>query len=237
MRDRLTRTLLVLTFVTGMVDVVSFLALGQVFSAMQTGNVIFLGLGVADISGAPVAAPAVALCAFLVGGAGGALLTHRATPSPGRRLQLAMAAEIVLLAIAATIAALVDVDPGHLAAYTLIAILSIAMGLRNTIARGIGDPNLATTVLNLTLGAFVSSTPTGIASESELALRAAAIGAILAGAVTGALLLKTSLALAIATAAAVVVVAALSNRGAREASPRTASLGGPGGEHHDVREA
>jgi hypothetical protein len=35
MRDPLTRTLLILTFVTGIVDVVSFLALGNVFGACQ----------------------------------------------------------------------------------------------------------------------------------------------------------------------------------------------------------
>jgi uncharacterized membrane protein YoaK (UPF0700 family) len=212
MRDPLTRTLLILTFVTGIVDVVSFLALGQVFSAMQTGNVIFLGLGVVGEHGAPVLAPLVALCAFLVGGAVAAVLARAGTTAAGDRLRLAMAAEIGLLGGAAILAALADVHPGHLTAYILIAILSLAMGLRNTIARGIGDPNLATTVLNLTLSAFVSSTPTGIASESELSLRAAAIGAILAGAVAGALLLKASLALAIAAAAAVVVAAAVSRR-------------------------
>lgn len=75
MRDPLTRTLLVLTFVTGIVDAVSFLALGQVFAAMQTGNVIFLGLGFADISGAPLLAPLVALGAFLAGASAAALLT------------------------------------------------------------------------------------------------------------------------------------------------------------------
>jgi uncharacterized membrane protein YoaK (UPF0700 family) len=218
-RDSLTRTLLILTFVTGIVDVVSFLALGQVFSAMQTGNVIFLGLGVARVSGAPVLAPLVALCAFLAGGAAAALLTRTSTPAAENRLRIAMATEIVLLGVAALLAALVDVNPGDLTAYVLIAILSVAMGLRNTIARGIGDPNLATTVLNLTLSAFVSSTPTGIAAESELALRAAAIAAILGGAIAGALLLKVSLAVALAAAAAVVVVAAaVSSRGSRDTS-------------------
>jgi uncharacterized membrane protein YoaK (UPF0700 family) len=210
MRDPLTRTLLILTFVTGIVDVVSFLALGQVFAAMQTGNVIFLGLGIAGVSGAPVLAPSIALLAFLAGGAAAALLTRTATPGAAGRLRLAMTIEIVLIAVAALLAALVDVHAGRFTAYLLIAILSGAMGLRNTIARGIGDPNLATTVLNLTLGAFVSSTPTGIAAESELTLRAAAIGAILAGAIVGALLLKTSLALALAVAAAVVAVAFVS---------------------------
>jgi uncharacterized membrane protein YoaK (UPF0700 family) len=225
-RDPLTRTLLILTFVTGIVDVVSFLALGQVFSAMQTGNVIFLGLGVAGVSGAPVLAPLVALCAFLAGGTGAALLTRTSTLAAGNRLRIAMATEIVLLGVAALLAALVDVDPGDLTAYVLIAILSVAMGLRNTIARGIGDPNLATTVLNLTLSAFVCSTPTGIAAESELALRAAAIAAILGGAIAGALLLKVSLAVALAAAAAVVVAAAVSSRGSRDTSGPTPSESG-----------
>jgi uncharacterized membrane protein YoaK (UPF0700 family) len=223
MWDSLTRTLLALTFVTGIVDAVSFLALGQVFSAMQTGNVIFLGLGVAGVSGAPTLAPFVALVAFLAGGMAGALLARTPARGAGNRLEMAMAAEIVLLGAAALLAALADVHPGGLTAYVLIAFLSVAMGLRNTIARGIGDPNLATTVLNLTLSAFVSSTPTGIASEPELALRAVAIVAILAGAIAGALLLKVSVALAIATAAAVVVAAALSSRGSRDASTLTPS--------------
>jgi uncharacterized membrane protein YoaK (UPF0700 family) len=220
MRDPLTRTLLILTFVTGIVDVVSFLALGHVFAAMQTGNVIFLGLGMADVAGAPLVAPLIALLAFLGGGAAGALLARTATPIAGRRLELAMAVEMVLLGAAAVLAAISDVNPGGFIADVLIALLSLAMGLRNTIARGIGNPNLATTVLNLTLSAFVSSTPTGIASEGELALRAAAIAAILAGAIAGALLLKVSLAVTIAAAAAVVVAAAVSSRGSRGPSAR-----------------
>jgi uncharacterized membrane protein YoaK (UPF0700 family) len=211
MWDPLTRTLLVLTFVTGIVDAVCFIALGHVFAAMQTGNVIFLGLGVAGVSGAPVLAPLVALGAFLAGGSAAALLTRPADPASGSGLRLAMAGEIGLLGLAALLA----VDPGELTAYLLIAMLSVAMGLRNTVARRIGDPNLATTVLNLTLSAFVSHTPTGIASEGELGLRGAAIAAILAGAIAGALLLKVSLALAIAAAAAVVVAAHLGNRSDR----------------------
>jgi uncharacterized membrane protein YoaK (UPF0700 family) len=222
MRDPLTRTLLILTFVTGIVDAVSFLALGQVFAAMQTGNVIFLGLGIANASGAPVLAPLIALGAFVAGGSAAALLTRRTGPGADGGLRAAMAAEIALLGAAAVLASLLDVDPGRPSAYLLIAMLSLAMGLRNTVARGIGDPNLATTVLNLTLSAFVAPTPTGIASEGELVLRGVAIAAILAGAVAGALLLQVSLALAVAVAAAVVVAAAVSGREAG-ASPSPAS--------------
>ena len=212
MWDSLTRTLLALTFVTGILDAVSFLALGQVFAAMQTGNVIFLGLGIGDAPGAPLLAPLIALAAFLAGGLGAALLARPVSPGVAG-LRFALTAEVGLLAAAALLAALVEVEPKQASAYVLIALLSLAMGLRNTIARQLGDPNLATTVLNLTLTAFVSHTPTGFASQAEFAVRGAAIAAILAGAVSGALLLQGSLELAIAAAATIVLLVALSTRG------------------------
>jgi hypothetical protein len=133
------------------------------------------------VSGAPVLAPLVALGAFLAGGSIAALLTRPAGPASGNGLRPAMTGEIGLLGIAAVLAALADVDPGEPTAYLLLAMLSAAMGLRNTTARPIGDPNLATTVLNLTLSAFVSHIPTGIDSEGELALRGTAVASILAG--------------------------------------------------------
>ena len=43
----LTRTLLVLTFTTGLVDGVSYLGLGHVFTANMTGNIVLLGFGIA----------------------------------------------------------------------------------------------------------------------------------------------------------------------------------------------
>ena len=96
--------------------------------------------------------------------------------------------------------------------------LALAMGVRNTMVRGFGGPNLATTVLNLTLTAFSSPAPASIASGSDLGERAACLRcAILAGAVTGALLLKTSLALPLAVAAAITLLAGLAHLRARPA--------------------
>ena len=43
----LTRTLLALTFTTGLVDGVSYLGLGHVFTANMTGNIVLLGFGIA----------------------------------------------------------------------------------------------------------------------------------------------------------------------------------------------
>ncbi|HEX5712673.1 MAG TPA: YoaK family protein [Solirubrobacterales bacterium] len=223
----LRRTLLALTFVTGIVDAVTFLGLGQVFAAMQTGNVIFLGLGIAGTAGAPFLAPLVALTAFVAGGAAAALLARRDAAAGAQGMGAALALEVALLAGAAILAAVADVVPDELAAYALIALLALAMGLRNTVVRGFGGPNLATTVLNLTVTALTMHSPLGLASGSDLAERAAAFVAILAGAVTGALLVQTDLWLPIATAAAITLAAGLAHLRTRASSASAAAAEPP----------
>ena len=103
-----TRTLLILTFATGIVDAVCFVGLGQVFAAMQTGNVIFLGLGIGGADGAPLGAPLLALAAFLLGGLGAVVL---AAGREGAALRPMVAIEIVLLAAATLLALLTDPAP------------------------------------------------------------------------------------------------------------------------------
>ncbi len=212
MSESLTRTLLVLTFVTGIVDAVSFLALEQVFAAMQTGNVIFLGFGIGGAAGAPLVAPLIGLGAFFAGGAAAALAGGVATPE-GHGLRRALVVEVALLAAAAVFAAATDPSPEALSAYTLVAVLSFAMGLRNTMVKRAGSANLATTVLNLTLTPIATLPGSGVASGDDLAQRAAGLLALLAGAAAGALLLEASLVLPLAAAAALTLVAALLLRG------------------------
>ena len=48
---RLAVALLVLTFSTGLIDAVSFVGLGKVFTANMTGNVVFLGFAIAGVAG------------------------------------------------------------------------------------------------------------------------------------------------------------------------------------------
>lgn len=211
MSPALTRTLLALTFVTGIIDAVSFLALGQIFAAMQTGNVIFLGLGIAGAGGAPVLAPLVTIAAFVVGGGCAALLGRRLGALSGTGIAIALGIEVVLLATTAVLAAATEITPGELAAYVTVALLALTMGLRNTLVRGFGGPNLATTVLNLTVTALTTPAPLNLASNSDLGQRAAAFVALLAGAASGALLLKTSITLPLATAAAITLAAGLTH--------------------------
>src|SRR5215510_11656181 len=49
-----------LTVSSGAVDAISFLALGKVFTAFMTGNVAFLGMGIASHPGAPRTVSALA---------------------------------------------------------------------------------------------------------------------------------------------------------------------------------
>src|SRR5690349_21858580 len=59
--------LLGLTVLTGVVDAVSILALGRVFVANMTGNVVFIGFALAGAAGFSLAASLAALAGFLVG--------------------------------------------------------------------------------------------------------------------------------------------------------------------------
>ena len=65
--DPLPMVLVVLTVTTGLVDAVSVLGLGRVFTANMTGNVVFLGFAAAGVPGFSVARALVSLAGFVVG--------------------------------------------------------------------------------------------------------------------------------------------------------------------------
>lgn len=199
-RHPLTRTLLVLTLTTGVIDAACYLGLGRVFAANMTGNVVLLGFGIAGSSGLPVVAPLVSLLAFLagavVGGRMGAML-----PPKEAHLSRAMLIEVGLIALATAIALVFDITPDRFSGDLIIALLAFAMGVRNATVRRLKIADLSTTVLTMTL--------TGFAADSHLAggegrgnwRRAAAVVSMLVGAVVGGLLVKSHLALVLAAAA------------------------------------
>ena len=208
-RDPLARALLVLTFSTGLVDAVSYLGLGRVFTANMTGNIVLLGFGIAGSGGLPVVAPIVSLGAFLGGSAFGGGLAVRIGDRHAAHVTRALGIETGLILAAAIVAAVVDVEPSTFWGCAVIALLALGMGVRNATVRRLGVPDLTTTVLTMTL--------TGLAADSRVAggsgggsvRRIAAVLAMLLGAIAGALLLKISLALPLLAAAALALLAAL----------------------------
>jgi hypothetical protein len=129
--------LVVMTVVTGVVDAVSYLALGHVFVANMTGNVVFLGFALAGAGGLSVPASLVALAAFLCGAAAGGRIGAR---FGDRRFAHLRAANSVTATL-------------------LVAAMALAMGVQNAMARTLAVPDLTTTVLTLTL--------TGVAADSQ----------------------------------------------------------------------
>src|SRR5216684_4577385 len=75
----LANALLVMTAVTGLVDAVSFLSLGRVFTANMTGNIVFLAFATAHVSGLSIARSLTALLAFLMGAILGGRVMARAS--------------------------------------------------------------------------------------------------------------------------------------------------------------
>ena len=201
--------LLVLTMVTGVVDAVSFLKLGNVFVANMTGNVVFAGFAIAGVEAFWTPASVVAIAAFLAGAlAAGRLGIVMANPF--RHFTGATFIELVLVTMALAVSISAPHPDSEWVRYALIVLLALTMGVQNATARRLGIPNLTTTVLTLTL--------TGLAADSNLAGKTpqtsrglAAVGAMFLGAVLGGALISSSgvgAALALALALLVVVGAA-----------------------------
>jgi uncharacterized membrane protein YoaK (UPF0700 family) len=189
----------------------------------MTGNVVFAAFAVVGAPGFSLAASLFALAGFLVGAHGGGLLIVREGPDRGALLRAGSAAELVLAAIALVVAALSGcpgVSHGMImlsgespfgAAVTdaVAALLAIAMGVQNAVARRLAVPDLTTTVLTMTLTGVgtdlrASFTAGGGTARTALGRCLLAVAAMIIGAAAGA-----SLALRVSTVAALALATAL----------------------------
>jgi uncharacterized membrane protein YoaK (UPF0700 family) len=208
-RHPLTLALLALTFTTGVVDAVSYLGLGHVFSANMTGNIVLLGFGIAGAGGLPVVAPLVSLAAFLIGAGCGGVLASRVAERHRVHVTAALAIEATLIAAAVLVAAVVHVRAGRVSGDAIIALLALAMGVRNATVRRIAVPDLTTTVLTMTLTGLAADSPLFGGTGKGTTRRTSAVVVMLVGALSGALLLKTSLVLPLIAAAVLALVTML----------------------------
>jgi uncharacterized membrane protein YoaK (UPF0700 family) len=214
--------LLALTVVSGLVDAVSYLGLGHVFTANMTGNVVVLGFAAAGTPGFSVSATLTSLGVFVVGAVAAGRAGRRIT-GRGRLLMTAMAAEAVLVGAAALIAFLAGTAPGW-RRLTVIAVLALAMGMRNAAVRRLGIRDLTTTTLTQTLAGLAADSRFAGGSDPRAGRRIGAVACLLAGALAGALLLRAvdaALPLLVAVVATVATAAVFgASRGARGAGMR-----------------
>jgi uncharacterized membrane protein YoaK (UPF0700 family) len=177
--------LLGMTVVTGLVDAFSYLSLAHVFVANMTGNVVFLGFGLAGAGDIAVSASLVAILAFMFGAAIGGRWALPRTPHRGRLLAVAATVEAGLVVAAAVVAQTIGVG-GSAARLTLVSLLAVGMGGQNAIARRLAVPDRTTTVLTLTVTGLVADAT----SRSIRLRRLVPIGAMLGGALAGGALVR-----------------------------------------------
>src|SRR6266478_5284844 len=192
--------LLGMTAVTGLVDAVSFLSLGRVFTANMTGNIVLLAFATARVSGLSIARSLTALLSFLVGAIFGGRIMARA----GADSQIQFAAQAFLLEVAFLFAASFCAIGyrGHLLEdsvqpFALIALMALAMGTRNAAVRKLAIPDLTTTVLTLTITGIGADSSLANGNNPRLARRVASVVAMFLGAALGAVIIRYSISAAL----------------------------------------
>jgi uncharacterized membrane protein YoaK (UPF0700 family) len=156
--------LLLLGFTSGAIDAVGLVALGGVFTSVMTGNLIFLGAGIANHNGGEALRALVAICAFMAGAFVGARIAG--PPRPGdncwpRAVSVALGVELVLLLgfSAAWWSSSGEPMPGMQTG--LLAAAALALGLQSSAILRFGIQGFSTTYMTGTLTSVMSALAAG----------------------------------------------------------------------------
>jgi len=180
----------VLTLTTGAVDAASFLALGNVFSSVITGNLVLLGLAAGTGRAELAVHSGVALAGYMAGVAAGAPLAARRHDAAGTwppSVTVTLAVELLILVAFSVGWELAGTHPAGGAQLALVAVLAAAMGMQSAAVRHLGQ--MSTTYLTSTLTALVA----GLVTRSKpdgMARSLGVLGAIIIGAIAGSLILE-----------------------------------------------
>jgi uncharacterized membrane protein YoaK (UPF0700 family) len=201
--------LLVMTATTGIVDAVSYLGLGHVFTANMTGNVVLMGFRLGGASGISLSRSVIALFCFMLGAVAGGRMGRRLNPRQSRISGLLVEAALLFVAAAISFKAGGPNDTNAaILDGVVVASTAIAMGLRNAVVRKLGVADLTTTVLTLTIAGLAADSGLAGDSNPRWRRRCAAVICMLAGAAAGAALLRFSLTVPLLVCGAIAMVCA-----------------------------
>jgi len=203
--------LLAMTLVTGVVDAVSCLGFGHIFTANMTGNVVLLGFALAGAPRLSIARALTALLAFLFGAVVAGRLGLRLSAATRRQYVVTTAAlESVLLCAGALacVSPAIATNRAGVRLYLAIVLTSLAMGLRTVTVRRLGVADIATTVVTTTLATLAGDSSLAGGSNLRMSRRLASALCVFAGATIGTLLLRFGLALPLMFGGIVVIAAA-----------------------------
>jgi uncharacterized membrane protein YoaK (UPF0700 family) len=195
-----------LTFVTGLVDAGSYVAMGHIFTANMTGNIVFLGFAFGGVPGLSIGRSAAALGFALAGGwLAGKLDSFLGNRRRNIWLATAFGIETLLLFCAMIVSWYFRPRGGqHIssALYGIIALAALGMGMRNGTVKRLAVPELTTTVLTLTVAALAFDFSIAPGNNPRWRRRVGSILMMFSGAFVGVELLKHSLALLLGASAA-----------------------------------
>jgi uncharacterized membrane protein YoaK (UPF0700 family) len=179
--------LLALTAAAGWTDALGYAALGHVFTANMTGNLVLLGLAIGQVEATAVERSAVALVGFAAGALAGALVTREAPRGRWpRRVTAALAAEAaLLLAFAALWLAGAGAGPGR-GPDGLVALSALGMGIQSAAVRRLAVEGVTTTFVTGTITALMAGLA-ALQAGTGWVRHAAVVVVLVAGAVAGGL--------------------------------------------------
>jgi uncharacterized membrane protein YoaK (UPF0700 family) len=185
-------TLLVaLTFSSGAVDAISFIALGKVFTAFMTGNFVFLGLRAAGAPGPEVLTVVISIAAFALGVFAATRIVGSSSGYRPWPREVTVALGVVVFAQAAFAAGWIAVagDPSTGMTDLLVGISALAMGVQSGAVLSLAVKGVFTTAATATL-MYLMSELAAASSVVERARHAGVLVALLAGATAGGVLLE-----------------------------------------------
>jgi uncharacterized membrane protein YoaK (UPF0700 family) len=221
-RDRL---LVALTVSSGAVDAISIVALGKVFTAFMTGNLVFLGLAATEAGQQDVFPVLVSLVAF----SAGVFMAQRLVGDlSGHDVWPGVVSTVLKLAALAQAGFLVlwiatSGQPAGGEVEALLALSAVAMGLQSGAVRALGVAGVFTTAATATVIGLMSDLAAREGATDATRL-ATVLGGLLAGAAAGGLLLTQTrtYAAVFPLAVTLAVIARASRRGlAQTQVPRT----------------
>jgi uncharacterized membrane protein YoaK (UPF0700 family) len=183
-----------LAFSSGAVDAISYLALGKVFTAFMTGNLVFLGLRIGHTDVQDVFRVSVALLAFA---AGAFLAVKLVTATMGealwpRRVSIALGVgaltQIVFLAVWIAVSGRPSTGTGHL----LTGLSSLAMGVQTGAVVSLGLRGVFTTAATATVVNLMGDLAGWPLSARERTRFAGVLLGLVTGAAVGTLVLSTT---------------------------------------------
>src|SRR5215470_4617120 len=178
-----------LTVTTGAVDATSFLALGNVFGSVITGNMVLLGVAAGTARPALAVHSGVALAGYMAGVVIGAPLAAHREGSGGTwppSVTVALVVEFGVLSVFSVAWELAGAAPRGGVQLALVVVLAAGMGLQAAAVRRLGQ--MSTTYLTSTLTALVAGLVTG-SKPDGMARSLGVLAAIIIGAIVASVIL------------------------------------------------